>query len=77
MARTFVWAISRVLFWTYPRGSWQYDILSSLILAFIFLTPKAVFEGSAFSQQKENLLGIEKEEQTANNHAFQVDQEVE
>ncbi len=41
-------AISRVLFWTYSRGSWQYDIVCGLILCFIFLTPKTVFDGSAF-----------------------------
>ncbi len=41
-------AISRVLFWTYSRGSWQYDILCALILCFIFLTPRTVFDGSAF-----------------------------
>ncbi|GAB4240382.1 MAG: hypothetical protein Kow00109_15500 [Acidobacteriota bacterium] len=35
----------KVLFWSYPRGSWQYDILCALILAFIFLTPKHIFRG--------------------------------
>jgi hypothetical protein len=42
--------LGRVLFWRYQRGSWQYDILCGLILAFIFLTPKAVFDGSYFAQ---------------------------
>ncbi len=44
-------AVLRVIFWTYERGGWQYDILSALILAFIFLTPWAVLEGSAFSKE--------------------------
>lgn len=44
-------AISRILFWTYSRGSWQYDILCALILVFIFLTPKSVFDGSVFTQK--------------------------
>lgn len=26
-------------FWTYPRGSFHYDIMVTLILAFIFVTP--------------------------------------
>ncbi|MGD0734357.1 MAG: hypothetical protein ABR976_04380 [Terracidiphilus sp.] len=26
-------------YWTYPRGSFHYDIMVTLILAFIFLTP--------------------------------------
>ncbi len=55
-------ALSRVIFWTYERGGWQYDILSALILAFIFLTPRAVFDGSAFS--KEDPPKMEQEDQT-------------
>jgi len=31
------------LWWTHPRGSLEYDIMVSLILAFIFLTPRTVF----------------------------------
>lgn len=29
--------------WNYERASWQWDLLCVLILAFIFLTPKAWF----------------------------------
>jgi hypothetical protein len=47
-------AIKRVVFWTYERGSWQYDILCIVILCFIFLTPKAVFDGSAFPDNEGN-----------------------
>ena len=36
-------AIYRGLFWTYERGTWQYDIMVILILAFIFLTPRDWF----------------------------------
>ena len=36
-------ALGRFLFWDYKRGSWQYDIMVALILAFIFLTPRDVF----------------------------------
>lgn len=32
------------ILWTYQRGTWQYDIFCLLIVAFIFLTPKAWFE---------------------------------
>jgi len=28
------------LFWTYERGSFHYDVMVTLILAFIFLTPR-------------------------------------
>lgn len=34
--RGFIW-------WTHPRGSVHYDIMVTLILAFIFLTPRWVF----------------------------------
>src|SRR5271167_3762145 len=31
----------RAVFWTYKRGSWQYDLIVLAILGFIFLTPRA------------------------------------
>jgi hypothetical protein len=34
---------ARSAFWVYERGSWQYDIILAVILAFIFLTPRSVF----------------------------------
>ena len=39
-------AIKNILFWSYRRTAWQYDVLCALILAFIFLTPKSWFENS-------------------------------
>lgn len=33
----------RSIFWTYQRGSWQYDIICAVILVFIFLTPASWF----------------------------------
>ena len=39
-----VWAKVRpAVLWNYRRGSWQYDIIVALILAFIFLSPKSLF----------------------------------
>lgn len=35
--------IKRGIFWPYERGSWQYDIIVLIILAFIFLTPAGWF----------------------------------
>lgn len=34
----------RIVFWSYGRTTWQYDVLCVLILAFVFLTPKGWFE---------------------------------
>lgn len=44
-----VWArtklvVSRAVFWAYERGTWQYDVILVVILAFIFLTPRTWFE---------------------------------
>lgn len=36
--------MKRLIFWEFPRASWQYDIAVALILAFIFLTPKHLFK---------------------------------
>lgn len=30
------------LFWTYPRGSFHYDVMVTLILAFLFLSPRLI-----------------------------------
>ena len=39
-----VWRkIRPAVFWSYRRGSWQYDVIVVLILAFIFLTPRNIF----------------------------------
>lgn len=35
--------MKRAVFWSYERGSWQYDVIVLLILAFIFLTPTSWF----------------------------------
>jgi len=35
--------LSRAIFWSYERGSWQYDIICGVILIFIFLTPRSWF----------------------------------
>ena len=33
----------KIIFWSYGRTTWQYDVLCVLILAFVFLTPKTWF----------------------------------
>jgi hypothetical protein len=40
----------KAAFWTYPRTSWQWDVLCVLILVFIFLTPRGWFENSAYQR---------------------------
>jgi hypothetical protein len=35
--------LKRFILWDYNRGSWQYDVVVGIILAFIFLTPREWF----------------------------------
>lgn len=37
--------MKKIILWEYERGTWQYDALCLLIIAFIFLTPKEWFRG--------------------------------
>ena len=32
-------AVRHALFWTFDRGTWQYDLMVIAILAFVWLTP--------------------------------------
>ena len=36
--------VTRSIFWSYERGSWQYDLIVLAILAFIFVTPRPWFD---------------------------------
>ncbi len=35
--------LSRTFFWSYERGTWQYDVAVVLILVFVLLTPRDWF----------------------------------
>ena len=35
--------LSRTFFWSYERGTWQYDLAVILILIFVLLTPRSWF----------------------------------
>jgi hypothetical protein len=38
--------IKSYILWTHPRGGFHYDVMVTVILAFIFLTPRTVFKDS-------------------------------
>lgn len=42
--RRFWQKLSSFVWWNYPRGSLEYDIMVGLILAFLFLTPRHFFQ---------------------------------
>lgn len=48
--------LKRLIFWDFPRGSWQYDIIVVLILAFLFLTPRPWFKDQPQEAKVELLL---------------------
>lgn len=41
--RRFSELVKSYFFWTYSRGSVHYDVMVTIILLFIFLTPRSVF----------------------------------
>ena len=41
--------LKKFLFWSYERGSWQYDVMCVLILAFVFFAPNSVFHSQRSS----------------------------
>ena len=38
-------AILNIVMWSYERGTWQYDVMCALIIAFILFTPRSFFYG--------------------------------
>jgi len=48
-------ALKRFILWDYQRGSWQYDVMVVLILAFIFATPRTWFRDQPRESQIEML----------------------
>lgn len=50
--------IKNVVLWNYKRTSWQYDVICTLILAFIFLTPPAWFMNGKERVQLANAAAI-------------------
>ncbi len=43
MMRAFFTGVKRFILWDYGRATWQYDVMVGVILAFLFLTPRAWF----------------------------------
>jgi hypothetical protein len=52
--------IVRTIFWSYERGSWPYDVMVLVILAFVLLTPRSWFhdqpQTSAFQESGVRLI---------------------
>jgi hypothetical protein len=44
--------LKKIWYWSYERGSWQYDVMVFAILAFIFLIPARIFDDPAASPRR-------------------------
>lgn len=51
--------LKKIVFWSYSRTTWQYDVLCVLILAFVFLTPKTWFERGKLTCTSTHQNGLE------------------
>ena len=64
---------SRVFFWSYERGSWQYDLAVIAIVIFVLLTPGRWFH----DQPTHNVAGSDKQvellNETGNSQTYKVD----
>ncbi len=50
--------LKRFILWDYKRGSWQYDVMVGIILAFLFLTPRAWFRDWPRTQQAKTIAAV-------------------
>jgi hypothetical protein len=68
-------AFVRTVFWSYERGTWQYDLIVLAILAFIFLTPRAWFRDRPTLQLTDlrHSQGVVEVSQNKDGHSYLVD----
>jgi hypothetical protein len=68
--------VTRAIFWSYERGSWQYDIILLVILAFIFLTPAKWFHDQPRLQLSDlrHVQGIVEVAHNGHDWIYQVDE---
>jgi hypothetical protein len=68
-------AFVRTVFWSYERGTWQYDLIVLAILAFIFLTPRAWFRDRPTLQLTDlrHSQGVVEVSQGKDGHSYLVD----
>ncbi len=70
-----LWTIlRRSVFWSYERGSWQYDIIVALILAFIFLSYPLFKDQPALELSNlRHVQGVVEISHDETSHIYQVD----
>jgi hypothetical protein len=64
---------SRIFFWSYERGSWQYDLAVIAILIFVLLTPGRWFHDQPTREVPASSAQVELVKETGNQQTYKVD----
>ena len=64
---------SRIFFWSYERGSWQYDLAVIAILVFVLLTPGRWFHDQPTREVPTASAQVELVKETDNLQTYKVD----
>jgi hypothetical protein len=64
---------SRIFFWSYERGSWQYDLAVIAILIFVLLTPGRWFHDQPTREISNSAAQVELVKESGNLQIYKVD----
>jgi hypothetical protein len=64
---------SRIFFWSYERGSWQYDLAVIAIVVFVLLTPSRWFHDQPTRAVPSSAAQIELLNESGNRQIYKVD----
>jgi hypothetical protein len=65
--------LSKTFFWSYERGTWQYDVAVVLILVFVLLTPRSWFHDKPESGEPAAPGQVQLISQQGNRQTYRVD----
>ena len=65
--------LSRIFFWSYERGSWQYDLAVIAILIFVLLTPSRWFHDQPTREVPAASSQVELLSEKGNQQVYKVD----
>jgi hypothetical protein len=68
--------LNRVFFWTYERGTWQYDVAVVLILIFVLATPTRWFKDQPQVGMPANSTQVELISKSGQTETYKVDARV-
>lgn len=65
--------LHKTFFWSYERGSWQYDVAVILILIFVLATPRSWFKDQPLVGLPANSTPVELLSKTGETEVYRVD----